>query len=321
MSYSANDELKELAKKLGFKCYIFDDKNLPSKLRFEKIAEIDAILVHKKYPNIILLVGANDGSSSHVEGEINKFFVGLRSLKSYEDISNLNLDDSRFIDVQKNLSKIKKDIFKKANDNYEIIIKKIFFAPCKEIDQTDLKKGNNDLVIDKDIYEYFFEVSKALDRKILVNDFWYLLKIKKADLNQKISSKAGEPAKSEVFRADKMYLDLKHEIIMYSLPVYVKDILEYVTVLRLAGKYDKKGFQRMIDDNRLKKINNGYLKYNNTFPNNIIILLNPEIYKKEEDFYNNNKKELYFLEEFNSLIVIDGQHRFFSFIKGGKRKN
>ena len=47
MSYSANDELKELAKKLGFKCYIFDDKNLPSKLRFEKIAEIDAILVHK----------------------------------------------------------------------------------------------------------------------------------------------------------------------------------------------------------------------------------------------------------------------------------
>ncbi len=67
------------------------------------------------------------------------------------------------------------------------------------------------------------------------------------------------------------------------------------------------------------KIDKEYLSINQTFPNNIIIALDPELYKKESDFYNDeNGGEVTFFDEYNSLIIIDGQHRFLSFIKGNK---
>ena len=314
MSYSANDELEILAKKLGFKCYIFDDGKSPSKLRAEqKRGEIDAILVHN---NIIILVGINKGQGNNVKREIKKFFDGLSNVKDYHDILNLEFDGLVPDKLQNSLKKIKKAVRKKSK-SYKMIIKKIFFAPNKEMEDNPSKE-TNDIIIDKDVSEYFSEVSKALTNNILLHDFFYFLDIKEIDLDEKGSSKTDKPEKSKPFKVDRLSLDTKNEMIMYSLSLKVKDISDYITVLRLANKYDKKGFQRMINGNRLKKIDKDYLGKNRTFPNNIIILLNPETYRIEGDFYNDNEKELCFLKEFNSLIIIDGQHRFFSFINGNK---
>lgn len=105
---------------------------------------------------------------------------------------------------------------------------------------------------------------------------------------------------------------------MYSFPVKVEVIKKYVTVLRIAARYDKKGFQRMVKPGRLKKINEEYLSINETFPNNVIFALNPEVYKNENDFFDHKTGQFTFYDEYNSLIIIDGQHRFFSFIKGNK---
>ena len=314
MSYSANDELEILAKKLGFKCYIFDDGKSPSKLRAnQNRGEVDAILVRN---NIIILVGINKGQSNNIEREIKKFFDGLSDVKDYKDILNLEFDGSPSYGLQDILKKIKKAVRKKSK-SYKVIIRKIFFAPNKEVNNNPPKEINH-TIIDKDASEYFSEISKALNNKILLHDFFYFLDIKEIDLDEKSPSKTDKPEKSTPFRVDRLPLDTKNEMIMYSLSLKVKDISDYITVLRLANKYDKKGFQRMINSTRLEKINGEYLEKNRTFPNNIIILLNPETYRREEDFYNDKEKELCFLKEFNSLIIIDGQHRFFSFIKGNK---
>jgi DGQHR domain-containing protein len=110
----------------------------------------------------------------------------------------------------------------------------------------------------------------------------------------------------------------KDKIVMYSFSPRVEDIMEYITVLRMARKYDKKGFQRMVKLTRLNKMSE-YLEKNETFPNNIIIALDPETYKKEENFYTTEDgEEIALFDEYNSLIIIDGQHRFFSFVKGDK---
>ena len=107
---------------------------------------------------------------------------------------------------------------------------------------------------------------------------------------------------------------------MYSLTLRVENIIDYVTVLRMARKYDKRGFQRMIKSSRLERISKDYLKEHETFPNNIIIALNPDIYIKEKDFFteDDSRKTITFFDEYNSLIIIDGQHRYFSFVKGNQ---
>ena len=78
----------------------------------------------------------------------------------------------------------------------------------------------------------------------------------------------------------------------------------------------------MVDGDRLRKINAGYLAKNETFPNNIIIALNPEVYSSEQMFFTSTgsggQGQLAFSNEFNSLVMIDGQHRFFSLYMGKK---
>jgi DGQHR domain-containing protein len=156
----------------------------------------------------------------------------------------------------------------------------------------------------------------------------YFLGIRKSDLEKTGPSKTFKPAKSRPYKVTRVPLE-GDKMIMYSLSIRVEDIINYVTVLRMAQKYDKKGFQRMIKSNRLDKINKEYLEKNETFPNNIILFLNPELYQNEEDFYtpakdspykkdNPGNGELTFFDEYNSLIIIDGQHRFFSFVTGNK---
>jgi DGQHR domain-containing protein len=324
---SANELFKNLAQNLDFEFFIFDDP--PSlgdeiKLREKsKRGEIDAILFHQ---NVFCLVGINKGRSENVNKEIEKFFEKLDKTDKVLDLQlDLEIttknkgqikDKIKIADDQ--LEKIK-DHINKTSRNYDLILKKIFFCPHKQIGEEIIEKGReeNKIIIDKDIFEYFEEVLNRLDKRFLFYDFIHFLGIRKINLEKRGASKTRKPPKSSPYKVTRMELE-KDKIIMYSLSPRVEDIIKYITVLRMARKYDKKGFQRMIKSTRLNKMNE-YLDKNETFPNNIIIALDPEIYKKEEDFYiSENGGEITFFDEYNSLIIIDGQHRFFSFVKGDK---
>jgi len=324
-SYSANNVLKNFGQNLGFDVYVFDDpQNGPQiKLRDKsKKAEIDAILL---YENIICLVGINNGKNKNIDKQIDEFFEKLDSIDEATLEQNLYLDiiakdrdqinDKREL-AEGLLNKVKNHI-KKTRNEYDLILKKIFFCPNKQVEIVERKQ--NEFIIDKDVFEYFQEVSNRLSKRILFNDFMYFLHIKKVDLEKKGASRVREPAKSNPYKVNKLELE-KDKIIMYSFPVRVEEIEDYVTVLRIAQKYNKEGFQRMIKLTRLNKINEDYLSKDETFPNNIIIGLNPEVYKKEEEFYDKEKETITLSLEYNSLILIDGQHRFFSFVKGGKEE-
>lgn len=323
-NYSSNDELKNLAQNLGFTIYLFDDPQTVGpeiKLREKsKDCELDAIML---YQNLVFLVSINSGHSSNLEAEVKTFFDKLDGIKEINDTKfEINItkkkkkqleNKEKFANEQ--LEKINAHI-KATSADYNIIIKKLFFAPNKEIDEEFVRRERNDgkIVIDKDCYQYFSEVLNRLNKQILFNDFMHFLEIKKSDLEKKGTSRTGKPGKSGSYKVDRIELK-KDKIIMYSFSPRVEDLSNYATVLRLSQKYDKKGFQRIIRPKRLENIDT-YLENNETFPNNIIIFLNPAIYKNEKDFYGNG--ELTLLDEFNSLIIIDGQHRFFSFVKGNK---
>jgi DGQHR domain-containing protein len=322
-NYSVNEELRNFAHNIGFDPYIFDDDiNIGPEIKLRersKNGEVDAVLLYK---NIVCLVGNNKGSSSNVDKEARKFFEKLDKINR---VDKLNLE----IEVTKSsgkkirrreqnahdmLNDVKSHI-SKTSRSYDMIFIKLFFCPHKIFD----KKGRleeGEYIVDKDTFDYFMEVFGRLGKKFLYNDIMYFLGIQKVSLEFK-KGKVKKPGKSSPYSASRLELE-KDKTILYSSSLRVEDILPYVTVLRIAQKYNKKGFQRMIKDGRLRKINTNYLSKNETFPNNIIFALNPEIYQKETDFYAKRDKELTFLEEFNSLIIIDGQHRFFSFVKGSK---
>lgn len=324
MHYSANDQLRSLGDKVGFAICIFDDPQLGPHIRLragDVGGEVDAVLYHE---NVVCLVGIDEGMGDRVDGQIKKFFEKLDRVTSLPE-AKLNLEvsarNTRRIRQKKRvaealLNRVKGHITRTSR-NHDIILRKIFFCP-NWIPSEEMKGiEERELIIDKDVFEYFDEVSKRLDRKFPFFDFMHFLKVRKVDTQKKGASRTKEPAQSSAFSVSRLELK-KDKITMYSFSPRVEDIEGYVTVLRVARKYDKEGFQRMIKSTRLKAINEEYLSGNETFPNNIIIALNPDLYEEEGRFYDEGNSTIRLLDEYNSLIIIDGQHRFFSLVTGHK---
>ncbi len=320
-SYSSNDEFRKLCQNLGFNFTIIDDpSNKAVNIRdTSKNGDIDAFIYEQ---NIVCAIGINRGAGSHVEKEIDNYFQKLDRKDSYSklalEVYGSQKDNSVLKKVQAELKRLNAHFKKFAAPTYKEIFIKIFFCPNRVIQEAILEKRHKDgeIIIDKDIYEYFMAVSSRLPKNCLVNDFYYLLGVKKTDLQKIVSSRSKKPNKILPTFAERLEID--KNLIIYTLCPSIEDINNLVTVRRISNKYDKNGFQRMIKPSRLQKIKTDYLSINRTFPNNIIAALNPEFYKDEHDFFSKKDKEFSFFDEFNSLFIIDGQHRFYSFLHAKK---
>ena len=331
MRYSEkeNKAFKNLFKDIFSEVHVLDDPKIfgpEVKFRHRKYkGELDAILL---YENIVCVVGINGSKDlSEIEKEVNQFYAKLDSLEASGHLQDIYIDiiakPDKFVSGKEKAEQILTSIqerIKKIEKKQDIILRKIFFCPNVQFDETNLEKLRKEkkFVIDKDLLGYLSEISKRLDKQYAFRDIMHFLNIRKVDFQKKDSSK--KPGTASPF-LDVSRIELETDkVIMYSHSARIEDLEEFVTVLRIAQKYDKKGFQRMVKESRLNKIDKDYLSSNDTFPNNIIFALNPEVYKGERDVYNKDDKEVILREEYNSLILIDGQHRFFSFIKGGKKE-
>lgn len=327
-TYSGNEELRTLCQKLGFNIIFFDDPSVGPQilLRDSKLdGEVDAIIHHE---NLFILVGINRGLSDNVENERKKFFDRLQDCEEVADLQlkivskiakrDMTSAKPKVEDAKKRLEGVNVEMQRVKGEGYEPMLRKLFFCPLKKTEGFEGRA--REVTLDKDGFDYFIAVNERLDRNYLRRDFFYFLGVRKTDFEKRAPAKINEPPKSTPYRVTRVPIE-QDKIIAYSLPIRVKEIQEYVTVLRLSQRYDRKGFQRMVDGDRLRRIDDNYLTKNETFPNSIIIAMNPEIYDTEEKFYtpiDSQQGRLAFLMEFNSLIMIDGQHRFFSLYIGNK---
>ena len=139
-------------------------------------------------------------------------------------------------------------------------------------------------------------------------EFLYFLKIKMREFKRLKGSRVGdEPELTADFQS--IETKLNDNQTMYSTSVSVSDIIPYIQVLRVADEYNEQAFQRMINGEIIKRISNEYLNKNKSFPNNIILAFNPDIYNHGRAINFAGAKRIKFYKEFGSLIVIDGQHR------------
>lgn len=323
--YSANNEFKTLAQSLGFTHAIFDDIRYGKEITLReqsKNQEIDAVASFK---NIICLVAITESvNPNKVENEIVKYFHGLDKVNDYDDkelviISTGTSPKSNIKtrQAERKLQDIKKEVRENSRSRKQLL-RKIFFCPKARIPQEFIleKRREGEIIIDKDIYDYFIAVVLRLGKEYLRYDFFSFVNIRKSDFGKIRQGKPAMPGQNSPVTCTKLEVD--NNITLYSVIPSIEEIKEYVTVLRIAGKYDEKAFQRMVKSNRLEKINKDYLNRNQTFPNNIIVALNPEVYIDEDDFYNSRTERFKFYDEYNSLFIIDGQHRFYSFVYGNK---
>lgn len=325
--YSGNKYLYEISNKLNFKCKIFDDGDGVNLQNKAGNCDIDAIIYFK---NLILLIevysGTNEGQA---DDKIKKLQIGLKDILCTKDmLSNLKVEGlkTKKVEKDKDLKLIFSNLKKQEKDKYNIIIKKIFFSPNLDIkiDTKDNYRKKDIFILDKEIFNYLNQIYETLDDKYSIREFLNFLNIQKIELEKNNPAYSGSPAQKKPMNVSSLDIE-KGKIKMYSCPCLVSDIEELVTVFRpINKKYNTEGFQRMIKRDRIEKILSGYLKSNETFPNNIILALEPSLYKDEKDFIINNKNnqtQLKLYDEYNSLMIIDGQHRFFSLLKcKGERK-
>ena len=126
--------------------------------------------------------------------ELKKYFEKLDKLKRW--------NENKFkLEISKKDKKKVKDTEKKANNllaeaknqirsiskDHDTKLIKLFFCPNKYIEQEIIlnKKKINELIIDRDIYEYLNEVYKRLGNKFLFNDLMYFLNVRMVKLDQR----------------------------------------------------------------------------------------------------------------------------------------
>lgn len=321
-----NKKLEELKNSLGFELLVFDDKGLKKKILLRDKAsgtEIDGVMF---YNNLIFLFNIYEGKdAATAETKISNFSKGLRSFKNVNDVKKLSIDKSFPSCKEKKKAIDKLELIKKQVNNFKathkILIKKVCFSPEVDIKEEieDKYKSEEVFIIDKEIYFYLQKIYKTLGKGYLFRDLMNFFNIKKGNLKGKSASATGSPGQIDGHRVERLDLG-DGGMVMYSTSFPIRDLEELVTVFRVGQrKYNIKGFQRMLKEKRLEKIAKEYLESSKTFPNNIVIALNPELYNNEPDFFKQNTNEIKLFDEYNSLLIIDGQHRFFSFIKGNKK--
>lgn len=305
---SAEEKLKNLLQE--FKVILFDVGEDKSGLVMQKQSrkpprEVDAIALKD---NILILITIYDGRGEQKIGhKIKPFF---RDLSYFNSVCQLNLEvvNRKARAGRINHTKISELIQEISASDYKFIVIKLAFCPNLYVPAGKITLRPNESVIDKKHLNYFNYILDTLGYTYMERELFYFLKIKRRLMKLQKGSRAGdEPELTKDFPA--IEIDLGPNQKMYFACVSVNDIIEYIQVLRIAEEYDVKAFQRMVNKEMLKKISN-YLETHKTFPNNVILAFNPDIYDPEKvNHFVPNHNRIKFYKEFGSLIIIDGQHR------------
>lgn len=321
--YSGNPVLEKFSKKLNFKLKIFDVGNGTKLANTSTDCDIDAILY---CDNVVMLLEVYGGKNKEqAKDKLEKQQIGFKNLDSFIDLkSNLQVNaPNETMQKQENsaFKKIIRYLEHKQNSSFNVYVKKLFYCPHIEIDR-EIKEASHKkgiFVFDREISHYLDQVYNTLGQKYLFRDLIDFLDISKVNLSKSHGSSSGLPPQNSPIKASRLEIK-KGKMIMYSCSCLISEIESLVTVFRpISSKYEMGGFQRMLKKKRIEAIAKGYLKNNETFPNNVIIALEPKLYFDENNFWGQDGLKLY--DEYNSLFIIDGQHRFFSLKASGKDRH
>lgn len=160
---------------------------------------------------------------------------------------------------------------------------------------------------------YFNELLQLIGN-ISIYELYSYLDISPKSLSLTIDDYQKQASPNE-YAALKVAMGPNAEMDMFVFKIQPSNLLQYAKVIR-NKKWDEEAYQRLLVEEKLKKIQSYLIDDNKRFPNNIIIALPASTTFHEHESLGSKGFGTLSIENcFNSLSVIDGQHRLFAFAK------
>jgi DGQHR domain-containing protein len=273
-----------------------------------KTGELDAVFL---YENVLLLVEETTGASPFDHAK-NKRLLAEQIVASKSDF--INWLAAEFPDYKDALSRYVPSRFK------------VFFL---YISKTDMELDEHDeallapmKVVTPRALTYFAKLGKTI-RRSAKTDLWRFLELTSNDIGAVNASNDVKTIETTIISPDDS-TGFSNGVRLVSFMISADVLLRNCYVLRKDNwEYTTDLYQRLIDTNRIKKIRE-YVASGSAFLNNIIVGLPPDVtFQKSDkkpialsDIQDFQGYRMTIPDEFNSLCLIDGQHRVFAHYEG-----
>lgn len=244
-------------------------------------------------------------------GKTNSFGNKFKKTKS-----NFEILERNFELIAKSLTELikKENIEQKEKAIFERIIKKINKRDhksflIKKIIVTSDRVNNKEKEKD-DIYIMDFDDLKYFEKLADITfsharyELFFLLGVFPSKIGERLGIKGGNVIDAEVIEK-KNHRDL----IIFSLCPY--DLLKITHIRRLYG-WNVEGFQRLLIKKKIRSMVNSLKKYRDIYPNNIIVASHEDNFASYKEI-SDSKIRISFKDQYDVFVLIDGQHRLFSF--------
>ena len=198
--------------------------------------------------------------------------------------------------------------------------------------EDDIKRYPHLIFVDKSTMSYFYLMSKSIKASFKYELFKYFdLKIK--DIGKPDPSRSINSIDTSIIYPETV-TGYQDDVRMVSFMMRPADLLRYSYVLRKDG-WDKKAdlYQRLIMPKRIKSVRDYVVESKTAFMNNIIVTLPSDVkfFKKDGDLtiavnlqnITNYENDIVMQipAEYNSIGIIDGQHRVYAFYEDSNKND
>lgn len=269
-------------------------------------SDIDIVAFSKSGKLVILAectsaqTGRNDELSLAVS-KLNKIQINFNKIIEFAKNKALINDEQK--------EKLEK-YYGHSSNQLKTCFRKLFFNFNQTFDENNQQEV---YLFDSYRYIYFNELSQLIGN-ISIYELYSYLNIKPKELSLTIDDYEREASPKE-YAALKVAMGRNAKMNMYVFKIQPSNLLQYAKVIR-NKRWEEEAYQRLLIDKKLKNIQSYLIDENKRFPNNIIISLPASATFTEHDSLGDKGFGTLFIENcFNSLSIIDGQHRLFAFAK------
>lgn len=286
--------------------------------------EMDHLFI---YQNIIVIVedtAANFGQT--IQDAIKK--SGDHRLKKQEFARNIRDNLSTFVDILKRRFPESEcpELHQFATSRYKVFVLYCFMG-LKRIPVDWAERFPNLRFVNSSTMKYMLEVSEATRGSFKYELFRYF-GLSQGDLGDPLAPRTNSSIKTHIIYPEKS-TGFSEGIRLVSFMISPADLLENSYVLRKDGWGDNyELYQRLITPKRIKSIRSFLANGKTTFVNNIIVTLPPGVsfnlvlsngerrtidIAEIDNYLNEGSIEMLIPSGFNSMAIIDGQHRAYAF--------
>lgn len=274
-----------------------------------KTGELDSVFM---YENVLLVVEETTSTSAWSHAK-NKKILAEEILGSKGDLIQILRENFKDHDVM--LSKYKPSRLR------------VFYLYISltdmDLDDDDVALLKPMLLVDSKALNYFDKLAKTIKRSART-DLWRFLELSSGDIGAATNASAGRTIDTAIISPDDN-TGFNSGVRLVSFMIAADVLLRNGYVLRKDNwGYSTDLYQRLIDPNRIKTIRRFVASDDTAFLNNIIIGLPEEVAFKDasgshiglDDIQDYSGYQMTLPDEFNSLCIIDGQHRVFAHYEG-----